>query len=110
MHAMALRPPSAPLCVPLPPPPESSLPEVLDPDSDRAHAASPTVSRLLVTVVTDPSFESTAASALVAELLDFATACHVDYATTLVAASESTGPPSVGGECALGTDVLEDRQ
>ncbi|CAI7931068.1 unnamed protein product, partial [Closterium sp. NIES-54] len=109
MHAMALRPPSAPLCVPLPPPPESSLPEVLDPESDRAHAASPTVSRLLATVVTDPSFESTAASALVAELLDFATACHVDYATTLVAASESTGPPSVGGECALGTDVLEDR-
>ncbi|CAI7865826.1 unnamed protein product [Closterium sp. NIES-54] len=42
------------------------------------------------TAVTDPLFESTAASAL----------------------SESTSvcPPSVGGECALGMDVLEDRQ
>ncbi|CAI7845129.1 unnamed protein product, partial [Closterium sp. NIES-54] len=28
----------------------------------------------------------------------------------LVAESESVCPPSVGGECALGTDVLEDRQ
>ncbi|CAI7885814.1 unnamed protein product [Closterium sp. NIES-54] len=47
-----------------------------DPESDRARAASPTVTRLLATAVTDPSFD----------------------------------PPSVGGECALGTDVLEDRQ
>ncbi|CAI7774667.1 unnamed protein product [Closterium sp. NIES-54] len=31
-------------------------------------------------------------------------------ATALVAESESASPPSVGGECALGTDVLEDRQ
>ncbi|CAI7916849.1 unnamed protein product [Closterium sp. NIES-53] len=54
--------------------------------SNRARAVSPAVSCLLATVVTDPSFESAAASALVAE------------------------PPSVGGECALGTDVLEDRQ
>ncbi|CAI7901177.1 unnamed protein product, partial [Closterium sp. NIES-54] len=30
--------------------------------------------------------------------------------TALVAESESASPPSVGGECALGTDVLEDRQ
>ncbi|CAI7920509.1 unnamed protein product [Closterium sp. NIES-53] len=56
---MALRPSSVPLRVPLPPPPESSLPAVHDPESDRASAASPTVSRLLATVVTDPSFEST---------------------------------------------------
>ncbi|CAI7893777.1 unnamed protein product [Closterium sp. NIES-53] len=68
---------------------ESSLPTIPNPESDLACAASPTVSRLLGTVITDPSFESTAASALVAELLD---------------------PSSVGGECALGTDVLEDRQ
>ncbi|CAI5468381.1 unnamed protein product [Closterium sp. Yama58-4] len=73
-------------------------------------AASPTVKRLLATVVTDPSFESTAASALVAELVDFAAACRLDYATSLVAGSESVCPPSVGGECALGTDVFEDRQ
>ncbi|CAI7882344.1 unnamed protein product [Closterium sp. NIES-54] len=59
---------------------------------------------------TDPSFESAAASALVAEQLDFAAACRLNYATALVAESASASPPSVGGECALGTDVLEDRQ
>ncbi|CAI7841495.1 unnamed protein product, partial [Closterium sp. NIES-53] len=68
--------------------------------------------RFLATAVTGPLFESCAASALVAELVDFATACRLDYATSLVAesASASVSPPSVGGECALGTDVLEDRQ
>ncbi|CAI7757590.1 unnamed protein product [Closterium sp. NIES-53] len=96
-HAMALRPPSFPLCVPLPPPPESSLLAVPDREFDLACVASPTVSRLLATVVTDPSFESTAASALVAELVDFATACHLEYATALVADSESASPPSVRG-------------
>ncbi|CAI7850696.1 unnamed protein product [Closterium sp. NIES-54] len=53
-HAMALCPSSVPLRVPLPPPHESSLPANLNSESDRAHAASPT-----------------AASALVAELVDF---------------------------------------
>ncbi|CAI7900292.1 unnamed protein product [Closterium sp. NIES-54] len=73
-------------------------------------AASPTVARLLSTVVIDPSFESTAASAFVAELVDFAARCRLDYAASLVAESTSVCPPSVGGECALSTDVLEDRQ
>ncbi|CAI7876807.1 unnamed protein product [Closterium sp. NIES-53] len=91
-------------------PPLHPLPAIPDPESYHARAASPTVSRLLTTVVTDPSFESTAASALVAELLDFAAACRLDYATSHVTESESASPPSVGGECALGTDVLEDRQ
>ncbi|CAI7737720.1 unnamed protein product [Closterium sp. NIES-54] len=109
-HAMALRPSSVPQRVPLPAPPESSLPEVPNPTSHCACAASPTITRLLATAVTDPSFEFAAASALVAELLDFAAACHLDYATALVARSESASPPSVGGECALGTDVLEDKQ
>ncbi|CAI7741772.1 unnamed protein product [Closterium sp. NIES-54] len=109
-HAMTLRPSSVPLRVPLPPPLESSLPSVPDPESDHAHAANLTVSRLLATVVTDPSFESTAASALIAELLDFAAPCRLDYTTALVAESESVSPPSIGGECALCTDVLEDRQ
>ncbi|CAI7878892.1 unnamed protein product [Closterium sp. NIES-53] len=109
-HAMALRPSSVPLHDPLPPPPESSLLAVPYPESDLARAASPTVSRLLATVVTDPSFETTTASALVAELVDFAAACRLDYATALVAESESANPSSVGGECAHGTDVLEDRQ
>ncbi|CAI7817284.1 unnamed protein product [Closterium sp. NIES-54] len=73
-------------------------------------AASPTVARLLATTITDPSFDSAAASALVAELLDFAAACHLDYASSLVAESVPASPPSVGGECALGTYVLEDMQ
>ncbi|CAI7801590.1 unnamed protein product [Closterium sp. NIES-54] len=107
-HAMALRPSSVPLRVPLPPPPESSLPAIPDPESDLARAASPTVSRLIATVVTDPSLESAVASSLVVELVDFAVACRLDYATSLIA--ESVSPPFVGGECALGTDVLEDRQ
>ncbi|CAI7883750.1 unnamed protein product [Closterium sp. NIES-54] len=109
-HITALRPSSVPLRVPLPSPPVSSLPDVPDPESDLARAACPTVSRLLATVVTDPSFESSVASALVAELVDFAAACRLDYPASLVAKSESDCPPSVGGECALGTDVLEDRK
>ncbi|CAI7784552.1 unnamed protein product [Closterium sp. NIES-53] len=80
MHAMTFRPSSVPLRVPLPAPPESSL------------------------------AESANASALVAELLDFAAACRLDFATALVAESESASPRSVRGECALGTDVLEDSQ
>ncbi|CAI7787814.1 unnamed protein product, partial [Closterium sp. NIES-54] len=80
-HAMALRPSSVPLRVPLLPPPESSL--------DRARDARPSVSRLLASIVTGPSFESIAASALVAELVEFSAA--------LVAESESASPPSCRG-------------
>ncbi|CAI7797773.1 unnamed protein product [Closterium sp. NIES-54] len=87
-HQMALRPSTAPQRVPLPSPLASSLPALADPLSDSLRAASPTVTRFLATAVTDPSFESTAASAL----------------------SASVCPPSVGGESALSTDVLEDRQ
>ncbi|CAI7795630.1 unnamed protein product [Closterium sp. NIES-53] len=109
-HSITLRPSTASQCVPLPSPPASSLPDGPDPESDSLRAASPTASRFVATAVTDPLFESSAASALVAELVDFAAACRLDYATSLVAASASVCPPSVGGECALGTDVLEDRQ
>ncbi|CAI7759369.1 unnamed protein product [Closterium sp. NIES-53] len=52
---------------------------------------------------------SAVAFALVAELLDFAAVCRLDYAIALVAESKSASPPSVGGECALGTDVLGDK-
>ncbi|CAI7793482.1 unnamed protein product [Closterium sp. NIES-53] len=107
-HAMTLRRSSVPLRVPLPAPPKSSLPEVRDPESDHARAFSPTISRLLATAVTDPSFASAAAFALVAELLDFVAACRLDYASALVAESASACSPSVRGECALGTDALED--
>ncbi|CAI5972323.1 unnamed protein product [Closterium sp. NIES-64] len=84
-HRMSLRPSTAPLRAPLPSPPASSLPALADPESDSLRAASPT-------------------------LVDFAARCRLDYAARLVTESESACPPSVGGECALGTDVLEDRQ
>ncbi|CAI7921038.1 unnamed protein product [Closterium sp. NIES-54] len=93
-HSMTLCPSTAPQRVPLPSPPVSSLPDGPDPESDSLRVASPTVMRFLATAVTHPLFESSAASALVAELSVSASIC----------------PPSVGGECALGTDVLEDRQ
>ncbi|CAI7839953.1 unnamed protein product [Closterium sp. NIES-53] len=107
---MALRPSSIPQRVPLPSPPASSLADGPDPESDLVRTTSPTVPRLLATVVTYPSFRFAAASALVAEFVDFAAACRLDYAASLVAESECDCPPSVGGECACGTDVLEDRQ
>ncbi|CAI7838989.1 unnamed protein product [Closterium sp. NIES-54] len=94
-HQMALRPSTAPLRVPLSSPPESSLPVLADPEFDSLRAASPTVARLLSTIVTDPSFECTAASALVAELVDFAARCRLDYATRLVVESASVCPPFV---------------
>ncbi|CAI7898369.1 unnamed protein product, partial [Closterium sp. NIES-53] len=86
-HSMTLRLSTAPQRVPLPSPPASSLLDGPDPESDSLRAASPT-------------------------LVDFAAACRLDYAASLVAESVSASvcPPSVGGECALGTDVLEDRQ
>ncbi|CAI7865724.1 unnamed protein product [Closterium sp. NIES-54] len=109
-HQMALRPSTSPQRVPLPSPPSSSLPALADLASESLRAASPTVTRLLTTVVTDPSFESTAASALVTELVDLAAHYRLDFATSLVVESASLCPPSVGGECDLSTDVLEDRQ
>ncbi|CAI7822856.1 unnamed protein product [Closterium sp. NIES-54] len=83
---MALRPSTVSHRVPLPSPPASSLP---------ALAARPTVTRVLATDVTDPSFESIAASALVTELVDFAAHCRLDFAACLVAESASVCPPSV---------------
>ncbi|CAI7903795.1 unnamed protein product [Closterium sp. NIES-53] len=89
-HSMTLRPSTAPQRVPLPSPPASSLPDGPDPESDSLRAASPTVTRFLATAVTAPSFESTAASAQVADLVDFVAACLLDYAASLVAESESS--------------------
>ncbi|CAI7777543.1 unnamed protein product [Closterium sp. NIES-53] len=91
---MTLRPSTAPL----PSPPASSFPDGPDPESDSLRAASLVVTRFLATAVTDPLLESSAASALVTELVDIAAACHLDYAAALVAASASVSvcPPSVG--------------
>ncbi|CAI7735694.1 unnamed protein product [Closterium sp. NIES-53] len=71
---------------------------------------------LLLSLVSSPLLSLTlpskpvSTSPLVAELLDFDPACRLDNATALVAESAPASPPSVGSECALGTDVLEDRQ
>ncbi|CAI7921868.1 unnamed protein product, partial [Closterium sp. NIES-53] len=62
----------------------------------------PAVLQSVATAVTGPSFESAAASAFVAEMLDFVDACRLDDTTALVAESASASPPSVEGECALG--------
>ncbi|CAI7883918.1 unnamed protein product [Closterium sp. NIES-54] len=105
-HRMALRPSSVPQRVVLPEPRVSSLPHVPDPESDLARAASPTVTRLLATVVTHPEFESTDAFALVTELVDFAARVRLDYVASLVTDSESVCPPSIGGELTLSSDVL----
>ncbi|CAI7812885.1 unnamed protein product [Closterium sp. NIES-54] len=109
-HGMELRPSSVPQYVVLPEPPASSLPHVPDPESDLARAASPTVTRLLATIVTDPHVESTAAFALVTELVDFAARSRLDYVANPVTQSKSISPPSVGGEPALRSDALEDRR
>ncbi|CAI7867828.1 unnamed protein product [Closterium sp. NIES-53] len=109
-HLVVRRRSSPPLRAPLPSPRASSLPVFADPASGQFCAEHSTVTRLLATVVTDPLFESAAVSALAAKLVDFAAACRLDYAASLVAESESVCPPSVGGECALGTDILDDKQ
>ncbi|CAI7853240.1 unnamed protein product [Closterium sp. NIES-54] len=64
---MMLHPSSFPQRVTLLSPPSSSLPDVPDPVSDLARAASPTV-----------------ASALVTELVDFAATCCLDYFASLI--------------------------
>ncbi|CAI7793240.1 unnamed protein product [Closterium sp. NIES-54] len=109
-QSMTLRPSTTPQRVRLPSPPVSSLPDGPDPESNSLHAASPALPRFLATAVTDPLFESTAASALITELVDFAAPCRLDYAASLLAESVFLCPPSVGGESALGTDIVEDRQ
>ncbi|CAI7784753.1 unnamed protein product [Closterium sp. NIES-54] len=107
-HGMALRPSFVPQRVVLPEPPASSLHAVPDPNSDLTRAASPNITRLFATVVTDPDLESTAAFSLVTELVDFAARSRLDYVTSLVTESESLCPPSVGGELALGNpDALD---
>ncbi|CAI7818111.1 unnamed protein product [Closterium sp. NIES-54] len=109
-HGMALRPSSIPQRVVLLEPLASSLLHVPDLESDLARATSPTVTRLLATIVTDLDFEPTAAFALVTELVDSAARSRLDYVASLVTESESVCPPSVGGEPALSSDVFEDTQ
>ncbi|CAI7787838.1 unnamed protein product [Closterium sp. NIES-54] len=109
-HDMTLHPSSVPQRVVLPSRLASSLPHVADPPSDLGRAASPTVTRFLAMCVTDPTFSSPATSAFVAELVDFPATYRLDYLASLVSNPIPACPPSVGGELALGCDVLEDRQ
>ncbi|CAI7917636.1 unnamed protein product [Closterium sp. NIES-53] len=95
IHTMALRPSSVAQRPVLLSPPASSLPNVPNPESDLARAASPTVTRCLATLFTDPTFESTVASALVSELVYFAAVFPLDYFASLI--SESNCPLSIEG-------------
>ncbi|CAI7888073.1 unnamed protein product [Closterium sp. NIES-53] len=109
-HGVAIRPSSVSQRVVLPEPPASSLPHVTVPGTDLARATSPTGTRLLATVITDPDLESTATFSLVTELVNFAARSRIAYVASLVSESESVCPLSLGGEAALGSDVLEDSQ
>ncbi|CAI7761084.1 unnamed protein product, partial [Closterium sp. NIES-54] len=95
-----------PVVLPLPPP--SSLPAILDPVSDLARAARPTIPCCRAALVIAPASSHAVACALVAELAGFAATCRRAYLAGLVSASSC--PPSVGGELAHGCDILEDRQ
>ncbi|CAI7844028.1 unnamed protein product [Closterium sp. NIES-54] len=75
--------------------------------SDLVRAAHPTIPCCLVTLVNAPASSPAASSALVATLAGFAAICRHAYLTGLVSASLC--PMFVGGELALGCDVLEDR-
>ncbi|CAI7836975.1 unnamed protein product [Closterium sp. NIES-54] len=78
VHSQSPLQPSSPLPGPSPySGPSRGLTE-RHPESDSLRAASPTVTRFLATAVIDPLFESSAASALVAKLVEFAAACRLD--------------------------------
>ncbi|CAI7807986.1 unnamed protein product [Closterium sp. NIES-53] len=96
---------SPPACVLLSPH-ESSLMVSSTPISDYYRAARLVVSRVLASLVTDPRASPLSISALTTAVGDFTTTRHLDYTTRVVAAR----PLSVGGESALGCDVLEDTQ
>ncbi|CAI7930046.1 unnamed protein product [Closterium sp. NIES-54] len=108
-HGMALRPSSVPQRVVLPEAPASSLPHVPNPESELAHAASPTIPRLLAATVTDPDFDSTAAFALFTELVDYAARSRLDYVASLVTKSEfvCVRPPGVSLPLAGDPDALD---
>ncbi|CAI7751895.1 unnamed protein product, partial [Closterium sp. NIES-54] len=89
----------------LPSPPESSLTVSSHPITDYYRAARPLVSRVLASLVTDPRASPLSVSAPTAAVADFASTRRLDYATRMVAAP-TPRPLSVGGESALGCDVL----
>ncbi|CAI7888441.1 unnamed protein product [Closterium sp. NIES-53] len=68
------------------------------------------VARISMIHATAPHFLWPFAVQYVAHQLILWPHVSLDYATALVAECESASPPSMGGECDLGTDVLEDKQ
>ncbi|CAI7911120.1 unnamed protein product [Closterium sp. NIES-54] len=93
----------------LPSPPDLSLTVSSHPITDYCHAARPVVSRVLATLVNNPRASPSSVSTLTATVTNFASTRRLDYATRVVA-SPPPRPLSIGGESALGCDVLEDRQ
>ncbi|CAI7915205.1 unnamed protein product [Closterium sp. NIES-54] len=111
LHTILFRP-SPPRSSPsvLPSPLESALTTSLStPVTDYYRVFRPFLSRVLASLVTNPRASLLSVSALTAAVIEFASTRHLDYAKSLVAAPP-TSPLAVGGESALGCDVLEDRQ
>ncbi|CAI7913569.1 unnamed protein product [Closterium sp. NIES-54] len=90
-------------------PPESSLIVSSHPITDYYRASRPVVSRVLASLVTDPRASPSSVSDLTAAVADFASTRRLDYATRVMAAPPPH-PVSIGGESALGCDILEDMQ
>ncbi|CAI7795182.1 unnamed protein product [Closterium sp. NIES-54] len=88
--------------------PASSLTISSHPITDYYLATRLVVFRVLASLVTDPRASPSSVSALTATVADFASTCHLVYATRVVA-PPPPHPLSVGGESALGCDVLKDR-
>ncbi|CAI7862834.1 unnamed protein product [Closterium sp. NIES-53] len=102
-----LRPHHSPPQSVLPSPPVSSLTaSTASPITDYYRATRPVLTRVLASLVTDPRASPSSILAITATVADFAATRRLDYATRVVPAR----PLSVGGECAFGCDVLEDRQ
>ncbi|CAI7827391.1 unnamed protein product [Closterium sp. NIES-53] len=93
----------------LPLPPLSSLTVSSQPLSDYFRTACPVVSRVLSSLVNDPTASLSSVSALVAAITYFASSRRLEYATRLVSASPSHSL-SAKSELALDYDVLQDRQ
>ncbi|CAI7863764.1 unnamed protein product [Closterium sp. NIES-53] len=92
----------------LPPPPTSSLIVSSHPITDYYHAARPVVSRVLVSLVTDPCASPSSVSALTAAVADFASTRRLEFATHVVAALPAR-PLSAGGEFSLGCCYSQNR-
>ncbi|CAI7783913.1 unnamed protein product [Closterium sp. NIES-53] len=111
LHTVLFRSPPrrSPSVSVLPSPPESSPTVSSHPITDYYRAARPVVSRVLASLVTDPRASPSCVLALTIAVADFASTRRLDYATRVVAAPPPR-PLSVGGESALGCDILWDRQ